>query len=122
MNEQNLKLVKLKNASKKAKTEKELQDYIVEALKDLPYDLSTVEYVCNLIENGFDTNKKKMKIDKKKLAILCLEEVFNDLKLSSNMVSKLESDIEHLHSLGRIKKIPVVKKVVSFFFSIVSKL
>jgi glycerol-3-phosphate responsive antiterminator len=122
MNEQNLKLVKLKNASKKARTENELQEYIVDALKDLPYDLSTVEYVCNLIENGCVTNKKKMKLDKKKLAIQCLEAVFNDLKLSSSLVSKLEADIEYLHSLGRIKKIPVLKKMASFFLTIVSKL
>ncbi|MBT6231096.1 MAG: hypothetical protein HOI47_31040 [Candidatus Scalindua sp.] len=85
-----------------------LKNAIVEKLRSLPglkdhkMNVQTTKIVCVILENAIhNTDKKKYKIDKKELALVILNDIYD---LTESELEKLDSDIEYLHDNGDLEK------------------
>jgi hypothetical protein len=66
--------------------------------------------VCNIIENSIVSNGKKHKLDKMQLATEILTHIFN---LNIVEIEYIKTQIEYLVTNGKIKAIPILKKVLN---------
>lgn len=96
----------LKHGAKAEVLKNELKEQILKEIKGKPnyqslkLDVELTRAVCLLIEERINNNKKK-RINKKELAISCLNDVFSLSVEERNAISK---QIDSLHSRGKLKK------------------
>lgn len=82
-------------------------------------EADTIELICNLVENKYQTIKKthRKKINKKEVVIELIKKF---VSLEPTELQMIESIIEKLHSCGRIKLIStfkLIKKGVLGYFT-----
>ena len=120
--------VKLKHSLKHLELERQLIDIIDERVKELPeykklrLSSELIKFVCNLVENtNFDYDKKKkrrIKINKKELVIKTLNNIFDYAEAEKVLV---DERIEFLWNNGDIKKIPLIKQIISVSWEWIKK-
>lgn len=112
-------LVKKKNGFKRGVKVKQIVDYIVNDIRQLPSivleNLEILKRVCNLIENCV---KKKDKINK-------LDIVYDVYRILFPHISQvgfdvLKSQVQTLLDSKIIKKVPYSKRVLSFLYRFLS--
>lgn len=114
-------LVKFKRQLARSDLEKRLIDILHEKVKSLPgyeelrLNTELVLLCCNLIENGC---QKKDQVDKKVLCINVLDSIF---KYNNVEKKQMDDTIEFLWSTKKIKKIPLVKKLIYYLVAILKK-
>lgn len=122
MNTEKLKLVKLKHSVFKHNVKNQLLKTIKETIMDIPNydqlrnDPELILFICNLIENGYEPSKTKLKLDKKSLACDVMTAVFPDINLQPNEMNNIQSLIEFLHSNNKINKIQFSTFIASTFY------
>ena len=84
-------------------------------IQELKGDLEIILYVCNILENNITKNLKP-KLDKKQIAIDIMTAVFS---LNTDEQRNIAQHIEFLHSNGKIKCVPLFKKIESYFLKCV---
>lgn len=110
--------VKFKRNLLKSDIEKQLVDVVNTRIRslanymELRLNPEMILLVCNLIENG--ANSKKLKIDKKDLAMKVLHSVFSYSDLDKRHVS---DTIEFLHSNNKIKRVRLLKKIFAVLYN-----
>lgn len=110
--------VKFKRNLLKSDIEKQLVDVVNTRIRslanymELRLNPEMILLVCNLIENG--ANSKKLKIDKKDLAMKVLHSVFSYSELDKKHVS---DTIEFLHSNNKIKRVRLLKKIFAVLYN-----
>lgn len=119
--------VKLRNSLRRSDLEKKLADTIKKRIVDLPnhgdlrLDPELVLLVCNLVENTVfnkSGDKKKLPIDKKRMAIRVLDSVFTYSEFEKKQV---DQTVEFLHINGQIKKVSMLKKFGSLLWAWLKK-
>ena len=114
-------LVKFKRQLARSDLEKRLIDILQEKVKSLPsyeelrLNPELILLCCNLIENG--TNKKDQ-VEKKDLCINVLDNVFG---YSNAEKKQVDDTIEFLWGTKRIKRIPLVKKIIFYIIDIIKR-
>lgn len=114
-------LVKFKRQLARSDLEKRLIDILQEKVKSLPsyeelrLNPELILLCCNLIENGCG---KKDQVDKKLLCINVLDSVFGYTNAEKKLV---DDSIEFLWATKRIKRIPLIKKLIYYVIDILKR-
>lgn len=114
-------LVKFKRQLAKSDLEKRLINILEDRIKSLPsyeelrLNPELILLCCNLIENGCD---KKDLVDKKVLCIDVLHNIFNYTNAEKKQV---DDTIEFLWATKKIKRIPLLKKIIYYIIDIIKR-
>jgi len=114
-------LVKFKRQLARSDLEKRLISILEEKVKSLPsyeelrLNPELILLCCNLIENGCE---RKDQVDKKMLCISVLDNIFGYTNAEKKQV---DDSIEFLWATKRIKRIPLVKKIIFYVLDILKR-
>lgn len=114
-------LVKFKRQLARSDLEKRLIDILEQKVKSLPsyqelrINPELILLCCNLIENGCE---RKDQVDKKLLCINVLDSIFS---YNNDEKKVIDDTIEFLWATKRIKKIPLVKKIIYYIIEIIKR-